>query len=473
VIDSFSANPNVWAGPEISALLTWNTTGATSLSIDHGVGTVAGNTVSVSPSATTAYTLTATNAAGSVTATATVNYLPLTKLTSQLAYSEHVLFIVPNPSQVTWTGSDSWDSVYSPANVNSYVATLKSLFPSDYFFVVVTANNLTPNYVPSVIDYRYMGAGFGRDEVTGVGVPDICRYNIGGGTVIDGSFGVLDHEIGHNWEVFIGSEVGMPHWLSNSTATGQMADVYSDDNYATVKQISGDPVNGFTWTSVDNITQNEFETFSLNDLYLQGLNPTFPDLYVLDTPVYNADHTMSYSSVAKYDQAWVVENNGVRNPSYQTSPKKFRMGVVYIARDMAEVLTVYQPAERSINHFVNDEQIDTTTYRFQVPFLADTQYRASVDALLADLDGNRTPTLNLNGPAYLTSSDGNATVPFTAADPDGPTPTVSCVPASANCPISGTSAILTGLSSGTHFFIIKAQDAGGKKAFAEFVIDVQ
>jgi hypothetical protein len=357
--------------------------------------------------------------------------------------------------------------------VNSYVATLKSLFPSDYFFVVVTANNLTPNYVPSVIDYRYMGAGFGRDEVTGVGVPDICRYNIGGGTVIDGSFGVLDHEIGHNWEVFIGSEVGMPHWLSNSTATGQMADVYSDDNYATVKQISGDPVNGFTWTSVDNITQNEFETFSLNDLYLQGLNPTFPDLYVLDTPVYNADHTMSYSSVAKYDQAWVVENNGVRNPSYQTSPKKFRMGVVYIARDMAEVLTVYQPAERSINHFVNDEQIDTTTYRFQVPFLADTQYRASVDALLADLDGNRTPTLNLNGPAYLTSSDGNATVPFTAADPDGPTPTVSCVPASANCPISGTSAILTGLSSGTHFFIIKAQDAGGKKAFAEFVIDVQ
>jgi hypothetical protein len=72
---------------------------------------------------------------------------------------------------------------------------------------------------------------------------------------------------------------------------------YSDDGYATIKQISGDPVSGFTWTAVDNITKNETETFSDQDLYLQGFSATFPDMYVLDTPVYNADQTVSYNSV--------------------------------------------------------------------------------------------------------------------------------------------------------------------------------
>ena len=86
-----------------------------------------------------------------------------------------------------------------------------------------------------------------------------------------------------------------------------MAETYSDDGYVTVKQISGDSVNGFTWTAVDNITMNETETFSAQDLYLQGFGATFPDVYELDTPIYNADHTVSYSSAAKYDQAWLVQ----------------------------------------------------------------------------------------------------------------------------------------------------------------------
>ena len=73
----------------------------------------------------------------------------------------------------------------------------------------------------------------------------------------------------------------------------------------------------------------------------------------------------------------------------------------------------------------------------------------------------------------MISSDGSAVVPFTAADADGPVPAVSCVPASANCAIQGGNAVLTGLATGTHFFTIKAQDAGGKKAFAHFVVDVQ
>jgi hypothetical protein len=488
VINSFIANP-ASIGPGVTPILYWNTSGAATVSIDHAIGVFPGTYfVSINPPVATTYTLTATNVLGSVTATVTVTNVQLITVNPQLYYTEHALFIIPPANQVTWTGTDSWDSVYSTANVNSYVSTLKSTFPAnnDFFFVVVAANNLTPDKVPSVMAYRHIANGIGEGTVTavgtdvsatgsitGVGVPDICRYNIPG-TVIDGSFGVLPHEIGHSWGIFAGMEDDNCHWPSNSTVSGQMAAKYSDDNYITDKVITGDPVSGFTWTPVNNIQRNETETFSTQDLYLQGLNPTFPDTYVLSTPVYNPDQSMSYSAVTKYDQAWVAQRNGVRSPSYQTSAKRLRMGVVYIAKNFAEVQAVYQPVERSINDFVNSEQISLTTYRFQVPFLADTQYRASVDALLADLDGNRTPTLSIPGATYLVSSDGTATVPFTAADPDGPpAPVVSCVPASPNCSIAGGNVVLTGLASGTHFITIKAQDAGGKKTFAHFVVDVQ
>ncbi len=472
-ISAFVAIP-ASAGPGVGATLRWSTTGATSMSIDHGVGTVTGSSVTVYPTAPTAYTLTATNGAGSVTATVQIAYVPLVTLSPQLYYTEHALFIVPTASQVTWTGSNSWGSVFSTDNVNSYVSTLKNAFPDDYSFVVVAANNLTPNSVPSVVPYRRTADGIGLGS-TGVGVPSICRYNIGGGTVIDGAFGALDHEIGHNWGIFLQPWLSDSngHWFSNSTVLGQMAVTYSDDNYSTDKQISGDPVKGFTWAAIDNLVKNETDTFADQDLYLQGLAPTFPDTYVLTSPVYKPDHTVTYSSVAKYDQTWMTKTYGARNPTYKTGVKRLRVGFVYIARDLSEVQAAFQPIERSINHFANAELIDTTTYRFQVPFLVDTKYRASVNALLADLDGNHTPTLTIPGPTALTSTDGTAAVLFTAADGNGAAPTVSCVPASANCSIVGTRVALTGLASGTHFFTIKAQDSGGKKTFAHFVVDVQ
>jgi subtilase family serine protease len=72
VIVSFSANPgSISSGG--SSTLSWNVTGATTVSIDQGVGGVAlSGTRVVSPTSSTIYTLTATNTAGSVTATAQV-----------------------------------------------------------------------------------------------------------------------------------------------------------------------------------------------------------------------------------------------------------------------------------------------------------------------------------------------------------------------------------------------------------------
>lgn len=72
-ITSFAANPaSITAGS--SSTLSWAATGATSISITPGsfTSSSANGSTSVSPSATTTYTLTATNSAGSTTSSVTV-----------------------------------------------------------------------------------------------------------------------------------------------------------------------------------------------------------------------------------------------------------------------------------------------------------------------------------------------------------------------------------------------------------------
>jgi hypothetical protein len=73
-INSFNANPtSIHSGG--SSMLSWTTTGATSVAITPGsfTSTAASGSTSVSPTAKTTYTLKATNASGSATATATVS----------------------------------------------------------------------------------------------------------------------------------------------------------------------------------------------------------------------------------------------------------------------------------------------------------------------------------------------------------------------------------------------------------------
>jgi uncharacterized protein YkwD len=72
VITSFSANPAAIAAGQVSTL-SWSVSGATSVTINNGVGDVTSLTSKVVvPGATTQYTLTATNSAGNKTATVTV-----------------------------------------------------------------------------------------------------------------------------------------------------------------------------------------------------------------------------------------------------------------------------------------------------------------------------------------------------------------------------------------------------------------
>jgi uncharacterized protein (TIGR03437 family) len=75
VITAFSASPASLSSPGQSATLNWSVNNATSAAISPGIGNVnaSSGSVAVMPAATTTYVLTATNGAGSVTQSATVN----------------------------------------------------------------------------------------------------------------------------------------------------------------------------------------------------------------------------------------------------------------------------------------------------------------------------------------------------------------------------------------------------------------
>lgn len=73
VVNHFTANPYVIRSGE-KAILSWKTTGGSSVSIDKGLGTVPGEgTVEVSPQVTTTYMLSVTSPDGGQFQTTTVN----------------------------------------------------------------------------------------------------------------------------------------------------------------------------------------------------------------------------------------------------------------------------------------------------------------------------------------------------------------------------------------------------------------
>ncbi|MEO6536860.1 MAG: CARDB domain-containing protein [Candidatus Paceibacterota bacterium] len=107
-VASLTASPSTIVSGN-SSLLTYScSNGATSASIDNGVGTktpAASGSAPVSPTTTTTYTLTCTNSGGSSTATATVTVEPV--LTASCSVS---------PSSMTTAGTASWTAVPAGGN---------------------------------------------------------------------------------------------------------------------------------------------------------------------------------------------------------------------------------------------------------------------------------------------------------------------------------------------------------------------
>jgi hypothetical protein len=99
VIGTFSSNPSTISAGGTSTLI-WNVTGASSVSIDQGIGQVdAAGTRLVSPAASTVYTISATNAAGTVTRSAVTMVNPASLSDETIYKYESPVFLVPSPNR--------------------------------------------------------------------------------------------------------------------------------------------------------------------------------------------------------------------------------------------------------------------------------------------------------------------------------------------------------------------------------------
>ena len=126
--------------PGSSAKLCWQVTGATSISITPGIGSNlnANDCATVSPSATTTYTLTATNATGQIQANATLNVgaVRITSFTANPAF----ITSLGSPSVLSWTTQNATSVVLVgsqlPAQTLPVNGSLTVIPPSDTVYTL-------------------------------------------------------------------------------------------------------------------------------------------------------------------------------------------------------------------------------------------------------------------------------------------------------------------------------------------------
>jgi len=142
-ITSFTANPttvNAGAG----SMLSWVTTGATSIAITPGTFTSssASGSTNVSPTATTTYTLTATNTTGSATATLTVTVNAATKPTITSFTASPASITSGSDSTLSWATSGATGIAITPGTFTSASANgSTSVTPTATTTYTLTATN--------------------------------------------------------------------------------------------------------------------------------------------------------------------------------------------------------------------------------------------------------------------------------------------------------------------------------------------
>ncbi len=191
-IDSFSASSTTIVEGE-STTLSWQTSYATSASIDNGVGAQpVDGAVAVSPVVTTTYTLTATGPGGVATATATVTVIPAPRIDS---FTATPAVIVEGGSSTLEWATTNVDSVSIDNGIGAQ--------PVDGSIIVSPAATTT---------YTLTATGLGgtvtATATVAVSPPTIDSFTATPGTIIEGNSSTLEWATTNVTSVSIDNGVG-------------------------------------------------------------------------------------------------------------------------------------------------------------------------------------------------------------------------------------------------------------------------
>lgn len=154
VIASFIAEPRSTITRGETATLKWDVSGATSLSIDTGIGSVVGRALDVTPANTTTYTLTATNGLGSVTATAKVTVVDPASITSFAAAPATIT--AGGNSTLSWAAANA-ASLSIDNGLGTVTGTSVSVHPANTTAYTLTATNVAGTSVTAKTTVTVVG----------------------------------------------------------------------------------------------------------------------------------------------------------------------------------------------------------------------------------------------------------------------------------------------------------------------------
>lgn len=138
-ITSFTASPGTIA-PGQSATLAWVVNGATALSLNQGIGEVTGSTRVVSPSATTTFVLTATNAVGSIEANAVVTVGVVAPPTISNFTASPASISVGSTATLNWSVNGA-AALSLNQGIGTVTGTSRAVTPAGTTSYVLTASN--------------------------------------------------------------------------------------------------------------------------------------------------------------------------------------------------------------------------------------------------------------------------------------------------------------------------------------------
>lgn len=168
---SFAATPKIMKAGD-SATLSWSTLGATSVTIDRGIGTVVGSgTRAVAPAASSVYTLTASSAGGTATARAFIEVL------TGAAVNVHGL---PR-AMLQLAGTAGASTSYTLTNSGATATAIALAQSGDFFTQSPPAFTLAPGASQTITitaTAQPAGAFVGTSNPSGFGVPAALRIPI-------------------------------------------------------------------------------------------------------------------------------------------------------------------------------------------------------------------------------------------------------------------------------------------------------
>jgi hypothetical protein len=216
VINSFTANPSTITVGQ-SSTIRWNITGATSISIDNGVGSPSLNsTPTISPTSTTTYTLTATNSAGSTTATATLTVTQpgVPVITSFTASPSAIASGQSSTLQWNITGATSFSIDQGIGTVTA--SGNRTVSPTTTTTYTLTANN-SAGIVTATATITLAQAG----------VPAITSFTANPITITTGQSSTLQWNVTGATSVSIDQGIGTVTATSNRTVTPTATTIYT------------------------------------------------------------------------------------------------------------------------------------------------------------------------------------------------------------------------------------------------------